>query len=172
MSEAAAELQKTNLLYDTNAPESISEELRPVIEELGLLDACQHLAREGHRNQLPGGLRGDVGRQCLARQLAEDGRGRARRESHHVHPNDVPTRRGLLRARRPADRGPRRQNGTAHGTSGFTQLPDRLHLRTHGSYLQQREALKNSRIWQTRRSPWKFKALWWWIWRCPQGLRR
>ena len=47
MSEAAAELQKTNLLYDTNAPESISEELRPVIEELGLLDACQHLAREG-----------------------------------------------------------------------------------------------------------------------------
>ena len=35
------------LYYDTNAPEIISEELRPVIEELGLIDACEHLAKEG-----------------------------------------------------------------------------------------------------------------------------
>lgn len=36
-----------NLLYDTNPPEVISDELRPVLEELGLIDTCHKLAKDG-----------------------------------------------------------------------------------------------------------------------------
>ena len=36
-----------NLLYETNPPEVISEELRPVLEELNLVETCNHLATEG-----------------------------------------------------------------------------------------------------------------------------
>ena len=46
--KASAEgIADQELYYDTNAPEEISEELRPVIEELGLTKACEHLAKEG-----------------------------------------------------------------------------------------------------------------------------
>ena len=38
---------QASLVYDSTAPEAISEELLPVIEELGLLDACQQLASRG-----------------------------------------------------------------------------------------------------------------------------
>jgi hypothetical protein len=52
MSEAATsapeeDVLKASLVYNTTAPDAISEELLPVIEELGLLDACQQLATQG-----------------------------------------------------------------------------------------------------------------------------
>ena len=36
-----------NLFYDTNPPEVISDELRPVLEDLGLIDVCHKLAKDG-----------------------------------------------------------------------------------------------------------------------------
>ena len=36
-----------NLLYETNPPEMISDELRPVLEELGLVEVCNKLATDG-----------------------------------------------------------------------------------------------------------------------------
>ena len=56
MSEAKKKMDKRepivvppidNLLYDTNPPEVISDELRPVLEDLGLVDVCYKLAKEG-----------------------------------------------------------------------------------------------------------------------------
>ena len=51
MSEASnladAEIPE-ELLYDTNAPDAISEELMPAIEALGLVDNCRQLATEGY----------------------------------------------------------------------------------------------------------------------------
>ena len=56
MSEAKKKMDKRepivvppidNLLYDTNPPEVISDELRPVLEDLGLVDVCYKLATEG-----------------------------------------------------------------------------------------------------------------------------
>ncbi len=56
MSEATKKMDKRepivvppidNLLYDTNPPEVISDELRPVLEDLGLVDVCHKLAKEG-----------------------------------------------------------------------------------------------------------------------------
>lgn len=36
-----------NLLYETNPPEMISDELRPILEELGLVEVCHKLATDG-----------------------------------------------------------------------------------------------------------------------------
>ena len=56
MSEAKEKMDKRepivvppidNLLYDTNPPEVVSDELRPVLEDLGLVDVCYKLAKEG-----------------------------------------------------------------------------------------------------------------------------
>ena len=56
MSEAKKKMDKRepivvppidNLLYDTNPPEVVSDELRPVLEDLGLVDVCYKLAKEG-----------------------------------------------------------------------------------------------------------------------------
>jgi hypothetical protein len=56
MSEAKEKMDKRepivvppidNLFYDTNPPEVISDELRPVLEDLGLIDVCHKLAKDG-----------------------------------------------------------------------------------------------------------------------------
>ena len=56
MSEAKKKMDKRepivvppidNLLYDTNPPEVVSDELRPVLEDLGLVDVCHKLAKDG-----------------------------------------------------------------------------------------------------------------------------
>jgi|TARA_B110000967_G_C18892621_1_gene568414 hypothetical protein len=39
--------EQAPLIYDSTAPGAISAELLPVIEELGLFDACQHLVEHG-----------------------------------------------------------------------------------------------------------------------------
>ena len=39
--------EQAPLIYDSTAPEAISEELLPVIEELGLFEACEHLTTHG-----------------------------------------------------------------------------------------------------------------------------
>ena len=56
MSEAKKKMDKRepivvppidNLLYDTNPPDVVSDELRPVLEDLGLVDVCHKLAKDG-----------------------------------------------------------------------------------------------------------------------------
>ena len=51
MSEAtkiSPEVNPEALYYNTNAPDTISDELMPVVEELGLVDNCRQLATEGY----------------------------------------------------------------------------------------------------------------------------
>ena len=51
MSEATKRSPEVNpeaLYYNTNAPDTISDELMPVVEELGLVDNCRQLATEGY----------------------------------------------------------------------------------------------------------------------------
>jgi len=47
LKEATEGIANPQLLYDTNPPEIVSEELQPIIDELGLSEACEHLAKEG-----------------------------------------------------------------------------------------------------------------------------
>ncbi|HAE18107.1 MAG TPA: hypothetical protein DCG41_02715, partial [Verrucomicrobiales bacterium] len=47
LKEATEGITNPQLLYDTNPPEIVSEELQPIIDELGLSEACEHLAKEG-----------------------------------------------------------------------------------------------------------------------------
>ncbi len=51
MSEAtklSPALEPEELYYTTNAPDTISDELMPVVEELGLVENCRQLATEGY----------------------------------------------------------------------------------------------------------------------------
>ena len=45
MSEAVAEPE---IIYDTLPPDAISDELAPVVDELGLRENCRQLAMEGY----------------------------------------------------------------------------------------------------------------------------
>ena len=47
MSEEAAAATKPAIYFDTLPPDTISDELAPAIEELGLLENCRQLAMEG-----------------------------------------------------------------------------------------------------------------------------
>ena len=46
--EATEGAANRKLYYDTNPPDVVSAELQPIIDELGLNEACEHLAKEGH----------------------------------------------------------------------------------------------------------------------------
>ena len=45
--EATEGAANRKLYYDTNPPDVVSAELQPIIDELGLNEACEHLAKEG-----------------------------------------------------------------------------------------------------------------------------
>ena len=47
MAESAAKTETPEIYHDTLPPEAISEELAPVIAELGLENNCRELAEEG-----------------------------------------------------------------------------------------------------------------------------